>query len=198
MVAERWQGFLPATPCWCPRWRLDPNSLPSFSATARNGLFPPLLPALSWLSGALCLLHPCRGVDERLRSPQTPGTPPPQGMWLPSNQPPCTLQPVQHISYSPPSHGTVSSTIRTILQAADHITRSGRKDVSTISLGNWSCFPWSTASVHPLPGVRSLPVSFWWWVLPLSPALANWMECAVRAGGLLFASCLHISTTSTS
>lgn len=61
----------------------------------------------------------------------------------------------------PSSHRTVSSTSRMVLWGSDHMIRSGQSDISTISLGNWSCFPRSTLIVHSMPGKMSLAVSLW-------------------------------------
>ncbi len=98
----------------------------------------------------------------------------------------------------PSSHGTVSSTNKMVLHGSDHMIRSGQSEVSTISLGNWSCLPRSTLMFHSLPDERTLDVILWWGWLMFSPALANRMRRLVAAAGLLLASCLHDSATSAS
>lgn len=185
LVAELWQRSLTATPYWCPRYYQAPRSCASFSSIIKSYLF------LSCSAPVQPKLRSRRETEwpTKLRHPTFTGHT--------TAFQPASLQSTARSEYlacfrswaasRPSSHGTVSSTSRTILHAVVHITRSGRRDVSTISLWNWGCFPRSTPICHSLPGERSLAVFLRRGVKDFSPGLVKWMNCLSTAVGLLFA-----------
>lgn len=96
------------------------------------------------------------------------------------------------------SLGTVSFTNRMVFCGSDHMNRSGRSNISMISLGNLSSLSRSTLMVEFLPGERTFGFIFWEWGMLFSPALTTWIGHLAGAEGLLLASCLHDSATSAS
>lgn len=137
-------GILPRHSLLMPSVLSGPQCFASFLATTRNRLFLPPVAPTSWSR---------REVNEPTK---------PQHSTL-STQPSCTLQLAQ-CTWCASAQGRLRVAQPSCEQQTTLRFRSGF--VSSISLGNWSCFRRS------LPVVRSLAVAFRWWALTLSPALA--------------------------
>lgn len=140
---------------WEPRSLMFRSFNPGTSSGggARQGSLPVTHPQPQAEAAFLCLLsqlrwpapvHPISRSRQTVQEPMKPLHP--TSMWHIAASQSTSLHSAVTSEYCahfyswaasrPSSHGTVSSARRTILLAMDHVTMSGRRDVSVISLGN--------------------------------------------------------------